>query len=120
MQVSSDVQMLLPVLVSILVAKSFADVVEPHSYYHAVMSAAQMPFLPPKPHTRVNLDLVTVRAVMASPVVTVPRVVTVAEVHAMLRDTGHNGFPVVQPAADGLCVCIGIVTRNVLQVPPPC
>lgn len=114
-QVSSDVQMLLPVLVAILVAKSFADLVEPHSYYHAVMGAAQMPFLPPNPHSRVNLDLLTVRSVMAAPVVTLPRVATVAEVQAMLHDTTHNGFPVVQPAADGLSVCIGLVTRNVLQ-----
>ena len=115
MQVSSDVQMLLPVLVAILVAKGFADAVEPHSYYHAVMDAAKMPFLPPKPHTKVNMDLVTVRVVMATPVHTLPCAVRLADVEALLRDTSHNGFPVVQKAVAG-SPCLGLVTRNVLLV----
>ena len=115
LQVSSDVQMLLPVLVAILVAKAFADAVEPHSYYHAVMDAAKMPFLPPKPHTRVNLDLVRVRAVMAAPVQTVQTLSKLHEVEVLLRDTTHNGFPVLEPAGDGMA-CVGIVTRNVLLV----
>ena len=115
MQVSNDVQMLLPVLVAILVAKGFADAVEPHSYYHAVMDAAKMPFLIPKPHTKVNMDLVTVRAVMATPVHTIPCTVRLADVEALLRDTSHNGFPVVQAAVPG-APCLGLVTRNVLLV----
>jgi hypothetical protein len=114
-QVSSDVQMLLPVLVAILVAKAFADIVEPHSYYHAVMEAAQMPFLTPNPHTQVNLDLLTVRTVMAAPVQTVPLLAKLNDLEALLRDTSHNGFPVVQSAVEGK-VCLGIVTRNVLLV----
>lgn len=107
--------MLLPVLVAILVAKSFADKLEPHSYYHAVMDSNRMPFLAANPHTRIELDLLTVRAVMAAPVQTVPRLARVADIESMLRETTHNGFPVVQPAVEGL-VCVGLVTRHVLLV----
>jgi CBS domain len=114
-QVSSDVQMLVPALVAILVAKGFADALEPHSFYHAVMDAAKMPFLPPKPHTRVSLDLVRVRAVMAAPVRTVPRAAKLYEVEDLLRRTAHSGFPVIEPAGDGMA-CVGLVTRNVLLV----
>jgi chloride channel 7 len=107
--------MLLPVLVAILVAKAFADTMEPHSYYHAVMEANHMPFLASKPHTRVDMDLLTVKAVMTSPVQTIPRLARVADLECLLRDTSHNGFPVVQPGTDGL-VCVGLVTRHVLLV----
>jgi chloride channel 7 len=107
--------MLLPVLVAILVAKAFADTMEPHSYYHAVMEANNMPFLASNPHTRIDMDLLTVKAVMASPVQTIPRLARIADLENLLRETSHNGFPVVQPAADGL-VCVGLITRLVLLV----
>ena len=110
--------MLLPVLVAILAAKTFADAIEPHSFYHSIMDAARMPFLPPKPHTRVNTDLLPVSAVMAAPVVTITRSVKLGEVERLLRDRGHNGFPVVQAkdGSSGKSACVGLVTRNDLLV----
>jgi hypothetical protein len=111
--------MLLPVLVAILAAKAFTDTIEPTSYYHAVMESSRMPFLPPEPHSHVDLDLATVRLVMADPVQTVRRVIKLSEVDNILRSTSHNGFPVVQPAAEGL-VCLGLIARKHLLVRLAC
>lgn len=116
LQVSSDVQMLLPVLVAILAAKAFADTFVPHSYYHSMMEAIQVPFLPPNPHTHVDLDLVTVSAVMSSPVQTIPVVVKLQDLEALLRDTPHNGYPVVHEGGSGSHTCFGLVARNHLLV----
>jgi chloride channel 7 len=115
MEVSGDVQMLLPVLIAILAAKAFADTLVPYSYYHSVMESGRMPFLPPQPHTHFDLDLVTVRAVMASPVATIPSIVTLQALESLLRETSHNGYPVVQEV-NGNVVCIGLVARNHLLV----
>lgn len=116
LQVSSDVQMLLPVLVAILAAKAFADTFIPHSYYHSIMEVSQVPFLPPNPHTHVDLDLVTVSAVMSSPVQTIPNIVKLQDLEALLRDTPHNGYPVVRETASGSLSCSGLVARNHLLV----
>eukprot|EP00892_Ulva_mutabilis_P010524 jgi/Ulvmu1/7844/UM004_0074.1 len=116
MEVSSDVQMLLPVLVAILAAKAFADTFVPHSYYHSIMEVSQVPFLPPNPHTHVDLDLVTVSSVMSSPVQTIPTVVKLQDLEALLRDTPHNGYPVVHETPSGSLSCSGLVARNHLLV----
>jgi hypothetical protein len=114
-QVSSDVQMLLPVLVAIMIAKAVADTFVPDSYYHAVLETGNIPFLPPNPHTPIDLDLVTVSAVMVSPVQTIPVTVRLQELEAILRDTSHNGYPVVTQKDHGLS-CLGLVARNHLLV----
>lgn len=108
-------QMLLPVLVAILIAKAVADTFVPVSYYHAVMEAGNVPFLPPNPHTPIDLDLVTVSAVMVSPVQTIPVAVRLQELEGILRETAHNGYPVVAQKEHGLS-CLGLIARNHLLV----
>jgi chloride channel 7 len=115
LQVSSDVQMLLPVLVAIMVAKAVADTFVPVSYYHAVMEASHVPFLPPTPHTHLDLDLVTVSRVMSNPVQTIPVSVRLQDLEAVLRETPHNGYPVVALTEQGL-KCLGLIARNHLLV----
>jgi hypothetical protein len=107
--------MLLPVLVAILIAKAVADTFVPISYYHAVMEAGNVPFLPPNPHTPIDLDLVTVSAVMVSPVQTIPVAVRLQELEGILRETAHNGYPVVAQKDHGLS-CLGLIARNHLLV----
>lgn len=101
MQVSNDVRMLLPLLVGILVAKWVADAVT-HSLYHALLEVACVPWLPPAPTAASSMDLLPVRTIMASPVVTLPLEVTLQELRNVLRDSRHNGFPVVRPTPAGM------------------
>ena len=106
-QVSNDVRMLLPLLVGILVAKWVADAVT-HSLYHALLEVACVPWLPPAPAAPSSMDLISAASIMASPVITLPQQVTLGELRNVLRDSRHNGFPVVRPTPAGLvstCQC---------------
>ncbi|KAK9806419.1 hypothetical protein WJX73_004486 [Symbiochloris irregularis] len=114
MEVSNDVRMLLPLLIGILVAKWVADAAT-HSLYHALLEVACVPFLPPAPTTSVSMDLLPVSAIMASPVVALPKEVSLGELRDVLRDSRHHGFPVVQPTPNGM-VLVGIVVREQLMV----
>eukprot|EP00051_Salpingoeca_urceolata_P010072 m.122720 g.122720 ORF g.122720 m.122720 type:complete len:922 (+) comp16573_c0_seq4:343-3108(+) len=113
-EISDDVHMLLPIMISILIAKWIADCTT-HALYEALMETKCMPVLatelPPVP----NYDLVTVSKIMASP----PRVVlqhpTLAQVHTLLTKTSHGAFPVVKRTALGNAI-VGLVSRANLRL----
>ena len=92
--------MLLPLLVGILVAKWVADAAT-HSLYHGLLEVKCVPWLPSVPASHMNLDLVQVTQVMASPVTVLHEKVSHADIRSVLRGTGHNGFPVVRASPIG-------------------
>lgn len=100
MQVSNDVRMVLPLLVAIIIAKWIADAVS-HSLYHAILEVKCVPILHGSPQSRVNLDLIPVHHVMAYPVVIFQEQMPLTTVREILRDTRHNGFPVVRNTPQG-------------------
>ncbi|KAK9853352.1 hypothetical protein WJX84_009701 [Apatococcus fuscideae] len=114
MEVSSDVRMLLPLLVGIMVAKWVADALT-HPLYHGLLEIKCIPFLNPEPMASKHLDLLPVARVMASPVVTLCERDRLGTVWEALRHTNHNGFPVVRASAHGQ-VFAGLVTRDHLLV----
>lgn len=68
------------------------------------MSRAQVkcvPWLPSVPWAKRSLDLVPVRAAMAAPVVTLREQMRLDDVRQVLRDSRHNGFPVVRDSPAG-------------------
>ncbi|KAG1669629.1 hypothetical protein FOA52_010789 [Chlamydomonas sp. UWO 241] len=109
-EVSSDVHMLLPVLVAIMTAKWVADAVT-HSLYHGLLEVKCVPFLPPEPVSKYSLDLVPVSFVMHSPVVLLKQTMKVREVTEALKGVSHNGFPVVRESPSGQ-VFVGLLTRS--------
>ena len=100
MQVSSDVRMLLPLLVGIMMAKWVADSLT-HPLYHGLLEIKCIPFLTPEPQASKHLDLLPVARVMASPVVTLGERERLGTVWEALRHTQHNGFPVVRASPNG-------------------
>ena len=100
LQVSSDVRMLLPLLVGIMVAKWVADSLT-HPLYHGLLEIKCIPFLNPEPMASKHLDLLPVARVMASPVVTLCERERLGTVWEALRHTQHNGFPVVRASPHG-------------------
>lgn len=100
MQVSNDVRMVLPLLVAIIIAKWIADAVS-HSLYHAILEVKCVPILHSSPQSRVSLDLIPVHHVMAYPVVILQEQMPLTKVREVLRDTRHNGFPVVRNTPQG-------------------
>lgn len=99
-QVSNDVRMVLPLLVAIIMAKWIADAVS-HSLYHSILEVKCVPILHSDVASRVSLDLIPVHYVMAYPVVTFQERMPLNQVREILRDTRHNGFPVVRNTPQG-------------------
>lgn len=92
--------MVLPLLVAIIIAKWIADAVS-HSLYHAILEVKCVPILHSNPQSGVSLDLIPVHHVMAYPVVTFQEQMPLTKVREILRDTRHNGFPVVRNTPQG-------------------
>ncbi|KAF8068428.1 clcD [Scenedesmus sp. PABB004] len=113
-EISDDVHMLLPVLVAIMVAKWVADAAC-HSLYHALLEVKAVPFLDHEPVSRFSLELLPVSATMRAPVVSLELTMKVSDIQAILRDTSHNGYPVVRDSSAGQ-ICLGLVTRAHLLV----
>lgn len=112
LEMSNDVRMLLPVLVTIGTAKVVADAMTP-ALYHAQLALKAVPYLDEAPEAAVSLDLVPVSSLMASPVVSFPERVPAHQLRHTLRQTSHNGFPVVRNTGRGQ-VFVGLVTRQVV------
>ncbi|CAD7698710.1 unnamed protein product [Ostreobium quekettii] len=113
-EISNDVHMLPPILVAVMIAKWVADSWT-HSLYHGLLEVKCVPFLPPQPISKDSLDLMETRAVMHSPVVTMREQMRVAEIKEVLRETSHNGFPIIQDSPHG-GVFGGLITRHHLLV----
>lgn len=113
-EISDDVHMLLPILIATLVAKWVADACT-HSLYHSLLQIKCVPFLSPEPVSKYSLDLLPVSAVMRSPVVCMRPQMSVRELQEALRDTAHNGFPVVRESDAGQ-LFVGLIARPHLMV----
>ncbi|KAK7492242.1 hypothetical protein BaRGS_00016539 [Batillaria attramentaria] len=120
MELTNDVQVLLPVMVSVMVAKWIGDFFT-HPIFHAVLEMKCIPFLESDPRVTImgksiKLELYTVKNVMTSPVVTVCERASVQELAAIMLNTCHGGFPVLHIKANGKGRFIGIITRLELMV----
>ncbi len=71
-----------------------------------------VPYLNEAPAAAISLDLLPVSRLMASPVVTFRETMSVPHLRRVLRDTTHNGFPVVRDAPHG-------PVRTSAPPPPP-
>ncbi|KAL4234642.1 hypothetical protein ACF0H5_006283 [Mactra antiquata] len=120
MELTNDVQVLLPVMVSVMVAKWVGDFFT-HPIYHALLELKCIPFLDPEPRVtidkkQVNLELFTAGDIMSHPVITIKTLENVQEVSRLLVDMIHGGFPVVSKGEDGENYFYGMITRLELTV----
>ncbi|KAK3604540.1 hypothetical protein CHS0354_000361 [Potamilus streckersoni] len=120
MELTNDVQVLLPVMVSVMVAKWVGDLVT-HPVYHAQMEVKCIPFLDQDPKVSVggklvNLENYSARDVMASPVITIQTKELVQVLSNLLLNTTHGGFPVVMKGNGDEEYFYGLITRLELTV----
>eukprot|EP00106_Octopus_bimaculoides_P010912 XP_014778354.1 PREDICTED: chloride channel protein D-like isoform X1 [Octopus bimaculoides] len=99
-EITNDVQFIIPIMLSILIAKWIGDYFT-HPIYHATLELKCIPFLRAEPHLviaskRLNAELYTALDVMASPVVTVYPKQSVYKAAKILLNTTHSGFPVAK------------------------
>ncbi|XP_071176665.1 chloride channel protein C-like isoform X2 [Mytilus edulis] len=120
MELTNDVQILLPVMVAVMVAKWVGDFFT-HPVYHALMEMKCIPFLDPEPRVtiekkRIELELYCARDIMASPVITIQRRELVTVLSNLLLNTTHSGFPIVKTTKYGDHCFLGIIGRLELTV----
>ena len=114
METTSEVHFLLPILLSIAVAKWVADALKPHGLYHSILEQRGVPFLPAEPPRGVPLKTRSVREVAFGPVVTLHECGSLAHAAEALRRTGYHAFPVVSASEDAH-VITGVIGRDHLR-----
>mmetsp|Transcript_47964 Transcript_47964/g.108886 ORF Transcript_47964/g.108886 Transcript_47964/m.108886 type:complete len:1162 (-) Transcript_47964:116-3601(-) len=94
-EISNDVHFILPIMLSIMVAKWCADYSKTEPLYHSLIDAKNFPYLQSLPHVR-GLDEMTAGSAATAEVVCVYRRPKVVEVAKMLLENTHNAFPVMR------------------------
>lgn len=121
MELTNDVQVLLPVMVSVMISKWVGDFFT-HPVYHALMELKCIPFLDPEPRvtidkSQLNLELYWARHAMSSPVITIHSKGCVHDLAKLLLETSHGGFPVIKTIESTQDeVFNGIITRMDLSI----
>ena len=108
--------LLLPILLGITVAKWTADFLH-KPLYHALLEVKSAPFLPDEPAGAPGLHLHDVSEIMRpAPLTTLRERESVNTLRRALKETSHQGFPVVRHV-DGVGeVLVGLVSRAHLRV----
>lgn len=99
LEMTNDIQFLVPFMLSISSAKLLGDYLT-HSLYHGLLEIKCIPYLPQEPHVVVNgcqikLDLYDVKHVMARDVFCLTPVSSAKRISTLLLSKRHGGFPVV-------------------------
>ncbi|XP_052816934.1 chloride channel protein C-like isoform X2 [Mya arenaria] len=120
MELTNDVQVLLPVMVSVMVAKWVGDFFT-HPIYHALLELKCIPFLDPEPRVTVDkkqlqLELYTAGDIMSHPVISVRCHELITTLSHLLLETSHGGFPIIKKGRDGEEHFYGLITRLELTV----
>lgn len=90
---TGQVKVLMPVIITVVVARYVGDKVTNYGLYETAMEVAQYPYL--EHAEKKLLDLVQVRDIMSSPPVTIGPREKAYNIQRVLRDSEHHGFPVV-------------------------
>ncbi|KXJ16127.1 chloride channel protein D [Exaiptasia diaphana] len=121
MEITNDIQFLLPIMVAIMVAKWVGDFTT-HPLYHALLELKCIPFLDSEPvifhenSKNVNLELFTASQAMTTPAIVVHKVENVQRLARLLLETPHGGYPVVQKDENGVEVFAGMISRNDISI----
>lgn len=121
MEITNDIQFLLPIMVAVMVAKWVGDFVT-HPLYHALLELKCIPFLDSEPvivhegKDIINLELYTAKHIMTHHPITLHAHEPVKTIAQYLLDTTHGGFPVVKKTQSGELVFHGLITRLELTV----
>ena len=107
---TGQVKTLLPVILTVVVAKYVGDLVSGKGLYNLAMEVSNYPFLEVKKVPKLY-DVYPVRQIMSSPATTIGPRERVSTIVRLLRETAHNGYPVVDPNTGRF---LGLVRRDQL------
>jgi chloride channel 7 len=93
-ELTNDVRFLLPIMTTVLIAKTVADSAT-HSIYHALLEVKCIPYLPDQARFKDSLELYNVSNIMTKNVKCIQLKCTGADLARLLSTASHNAFPVV-------------------------
>ncbi|ESO89755.1 hypothetical protein LOTGIDRAFT_124505, partial [Lottia gigantea] len=108
MELTNDVQVLLPVMVAVMVGKWIGDFFT-HPIFHAHLELKCIPFLDSEPRLTADGKRYT-SDIMVSPVKTIKICESVSSLADLLLHTTYGGFPVVKNNSYGDQVFHGVIT----------
>jgi chloride channel 7 len=106
---TGQVKVLIPVIVTVVVAQYVAELVCRHGLYEISMEVNRYPFL--EHNEMKHYDIIQVSQVMSTPPVTLGPRERAQTIVRILRETDHHGFPIVCPLTNKF---MGLVRRDQL------
>jgi H+/Cl- antiporter ClcA len=106
---TGQVKILIPVIVTVVVARYVGDLISHGGLYEIAMEVNNYPYLDHGTHK--SLDIFQVRDIMSTPVVTLRPQERAHTLVKLLRESEHNGFPIVDPITKKF---LGLVRRDQL------
>lgn len=106
---TGQVKILMPVIITIVVARYIAELIHKHGLYETGMEVNHYPYLDHE--EKRCYDIFQVKDIMSSPPVTIGPRERAQTLVKVLRETEHHGFPVVDPRTQKF---MGLVRRDQL------
>jgi len=91
---TGQVKVLIPVIITVVVARYVADLITGHGLYELAMEISHYPYLEHRENRK--LDIFKVRDIMSAPPVTLGPRERAHTLVKLLRESEHHGFPVVR------------------------
>jgi chloride channel 7 len=109
LEITNDIQYLLPIIIAFIFARVVANFLS-HPLYDELLFLKSVPLV----EETIPREGRTLRVsdVMRSPVIYLPRVVSVADVVRLLNSCSHNAFPIVETMTSPLY--LGLISRTYL------
>eukprot|EP00522_Entomoneis_paludosa_P007011 CAMPEP_0172443238 /NCGR_PEP_ID=MMETSP1065-20121228/3532_1 /TAXON_ID=265537 /ORGANISM="Amphiprora paludosa, Strain CCMP125" /LENGTH=1034 /DNA_ID=CAMNT_0013193407 /DNA_START=12 /DNA_END=3116 /DNA_ORIENTATION=+ len=107
---TGQVKTLIPVIFTVMVARYVGDLISGHGLYELAMEVNQFPFLEVDKFPKLYQTF-SVRQIMSSPPLTVSPREKARTIIRLLKESVHNGFPVVDPITKRF---LGLVRRDQL------
>jgi chloride channel 6 len=104
---TGQVKVLIPVIVTVVIARYVADLISTHGLYEIAIEINHYPFLEHEQNK--VLDIFEACEIMSAPVVTVGPSERTQDLVKLLRVCEHHGFPVVDPESKTF---LGLVRRD--------
>ena len=104
---TGKIQVLLPVIIVVLVARYVAQQIHFHGVYELAMDLKHYPYLDHEEKKR--YDIFQVSQIMSSPAEVIGPLEKASHLVRLLKDTSHNGYPVVHPRTKKF---LGLVRRD--------
>ena len=106
---TGQIKILMPAIITVVVARYVASLIYKKGIFEAVMEWAKLPYLDDEENKR-RYDAIQVREIMSEPPMeTVKPFELAKDLVNLLRNSVHNGFPVVDPMTNKF---LGLVRRD--------